>query len=181
MFAQVNGMVLDKDWTNVLRFALLIRWLSDQVSPTVHDSQGLETDPEAYMRIVHDQTMHPPSFPSADLISSAGLSNDLQRYGGRRSLAMRLGFSRSQGIRDVFLGPFSVLFAADILEYAAQQVHVSPDGCVGMPTLQFLEADGRADLAAAVVHFGGEEEVGRRVGLVPLANPLQYPVDIRIG
>lgn len=168
VFAKAHGMVQGKDWTNVLRFALLIRWLSDEVSSTVDDSQGGDTVPESYQRMIEYQIAHPPKFPSADQISGAGFMTEVQRYGGRKSLAIRLGFSRAYGIRDVFLGPFSVAFAADILEYAAQQVYVSSDGSVGMPTVECLSADGRPDLAAAVGYFGGEEAVGRRVGLVPL-------------
>lgn len=171
VFAKTHGMVLDKDWTNILRFAVLIRWLSDEVSASSEGPRQPSIDPEYYMGRVRYQAERPPEFPSPDQISLAGFMNDVQRYGGRKSLAMRLGFARSHGIRDVFMGPFSVLFAADILEYASRQVYVSSDCSVAMPTVKNLQAGGRSDLATAVAFFGGEETVGRRVGLVPLNGP----------
>lgn len=170
VFARAHGMVLDREWGHLTRFSALIRWLSDQVL-SHQFPQGPESSPASYLNIVRYQVKNPPEFPSPDRIARANFTNDILRYGGRKSLAVRLGFARTHGIRDVFMGPFSVLFAADLLEYAVKQVNVSSDCSVAMPAIECMIADGRADLAAAVGLLGGEDEVGRRVGLVPQTQP----------
>ncbi|CDF37485.1 unnamed protein product [Chondrus crispus] len=178
VFARAHGMVLDRDWGNLLRFSGLIRWLSDQVFPLIDVPNGSNANTaESYLLMVQYQMKHPPNFPSPVEVARAGFTNDVLRYGGRKSLAGRLGFSRTYGIRDVFMGPFSVLFAADLLEHAVKQVHVSADCSIAMPAMECMVADGRSDLAGAVGFLGGEGAVGRRVGLVPrerLLGNVQY-------
>lgn len=166
-FASAQGMILDKDWINVTRLARLVRWLADFAldNSGVTSKSSLEVD--EYVNLIRRQAADPPQFPSQEAISCAGLTNELQRYGGRKSLALRLGFAHVHGIRDAFMGPFSVQYAADILEFASRQVYVH-DGSVAMPTAELMRANGRNGLAEAVVFFNGEDNVGRRVGLVPL-------------
>lgn len=166
VFVQKNSMVLEKDWENIRRLARLAGWLAQQVC----ESRGKETNTNSvdqFLKLVREEIEYPPRFPSMETVAAAGLTQDVQRYGGRKGLACRLGFERSSGFRDVFLGPFSITFAAKLLDFAVEQVDVSDDCSVAMPTVVSLRATGRHDLAAAVKLLGGEYNVGRRVGLVP--------------
>lgn len=151
-------MMLEKELANVARFAELVSWLSTEVPYDASDG---------FVDGVKRQAALAPPFPSTDRIAAAGLTNHLARYGGRRSLATRLGFARESGIKGLFMGPFSVNFASAVLEYSVGRVFVSPDGSVGMPKVDYLRSDGKHELADAVEFFGGETAVGRRIGLVP--------------
>lgn len=164
-FVQKHGMVMEKDWENVRRFAKLVRWLALQSL----QSRGTKTSAKGigeFLSMVEEECENPPKFPSMESVLTAGFAPDLQRYGGRKSLSSRLGFERVSGLQEVFLGPFSVTFAATLLEYAVEQVDVS-ECSVAMPSLKSLKVSGRHDLVAATEFFGGEHIVGRRVGLVP--------------
>lgn len=165
-FVLAEGMVLEKDWANITRLARVVRWLADEVLDDGYGPTKEVWDPEEYLGIIRDQINNPPPFPTLEHISKAGIMNEIQRYGGRKSLALRLGFSSAYGLRDVFMGPFSVQFAADILDFASRQVYVC-DGSVAMPTVEIMRNCNRHDLADATFLFEGEESVGRRVGLVP--------------
>lgn len=167
VFASREGMVLDKNWANILRLSRLVRWLADEVNH--EENKGEQISEVRYFNLVQTQCTSPPPFPSAARICKAGLATDVQRYGGRKALAVRLGFSRVHGIRDLFMGPFSVQLAADVLDFAVRQVDVASDGSVVMPTIRSLEANGKGHIANVVETLGGEIEVGRRLGLVPLS------------
>lgn len=166
VFVQKNGMVLEKDWENIGRFARLANWLAQQS----YKSRGQDSSTNGggeFLKLVMEECQYPPRFPSTEDIAGAGFTQDLQRYGGRKGLTCRLGFERSSGFREVFLGPFSVTFGAQLLDFAVEQVDVSEDCSVAMPSIISLRANGRHDLAAATEMLGGEYNVGRRVGLVP--------------
>lgn len=160
-------MVLDKNWVNIVRLARLVRWLSDEVNHEADNEQQISK--LSYFSRIHAQCTNPPPFPSAARICEAGLAGDVQRYGGRKALAVRLGFSRVHGIRNLYMGSFSVQFAADVLDFAARQVDVASDGSVAMPVIRSLIANGKGHIANVVETLGGEVEVGRRLGLVPLS------------
>lgn len=167
-FVNKVGMIKHKDWSNVLRFARLVRWLADCArTAEIAEGEDFSKNPDAYVSMVETESMSGVEFPPASTIESAGYSRDCQRYGGRKSLSIRLGFLYVNSRMPLFMGPMSVRFAADLLEYAAQAVCVSEDCSVGMPPLERLIEDGRLDLVAAIGIFGGEVDVGRRLGLVP--------------
>lgn len=159
-FARRHGMILEKEWANMRRFARLARWLSDYAGSKYSEGR--------YISFVKQQCESPEKFPPTAEIEGAGMIAELQRYGGRRALAMRFGFERSGGMRGLFMGEFSILFAADVLEFATEAVCVAEDGNLGMPGCAVMRQMGRTELAEVVEWFGGEEEVGRRLGLVPM-------------
>lgn len=159
-YASLNGLILYKNWANVRRFSRLLRWLSRHVGePDITD--------EPYLTFIKRQCAHPPTFPNSDQLVTNGMYYDVSRYGGRRSLSMRLGFERRCGYRDVFLGPFSVRYTADVLHFAVEHCLVA-EGSVAMPSIAYMRLYERHDLADATELLGGELVVGRRVGLVPL-------------
>lgn len=163
-FVREHRMILEKDWVNVARFANLVNWMVDQLDEPRPERGNV---PE-YLEMVKRQCISPPSFPLMSAIVRSDMLGEMKRYGGRRGLACRLGFERSDGPRGVFMGEFSLTFAADVLSHAVEQVYVTTDSYLGMPTIANLKAHGRHDLARATEFLGGEEDVGRRLGLVPM-------------
>lgn len=163
VFASRHAMVLEKDWANVDRLSKLVSFLADYVDNLYHPNPDV-----LYLDIVSAQSTALPPFPPADIVEAAAMTQEIQRYGGKRSLALRFGFSKDHCIKGLFMGPFSVRLAADLLQYATTQVSVAKDGSVAMPSIASLRADGLGHLVAAISFFGGEEVVGRRIGLVPI-------------
>lgn len=164
-FAINAKLVLYKNFNNVQLWSSLVGWLAGEVNRTRTTAIPVE-DPEMYKKLVIEQSQNPPSFPSTKTIHGAGYSSHVTRFGGRKVLALRLGFSPKDGMAGLVMSEFSVQFAADILEYAVMKVVPASDGSIAMPTVQSLQQDNMHHLAAAVDHFHGEAVVGRRVGLV---------------
>lgn len=164
LFARRANLVDFKNFQNLDRLATLVKWLAEQEAAP----QPTDKDPQGYLQHVQHQCEHPPSFPHSATIEIQGMLKHIRRFGGRRVLALRLGYDRTDVIRGLFMGPFSVQLAADVLDYARQKMICSYDGCVVMPSVEDMERDDLSHLASAVKHLGGEVVVGRRLGLVPL-------------
>ncbi|CAN8062408.1 unnamed protein product [Agarophyton chilense] len=159
-FAQQTNLILEKDMLKMIRFASVVRWL-DQMVQTSNPNDC------PYIDLVRLQMENPPQFPSSREVHKWGMETNLARCGGRRYLALRLGFSPNCGINGLRMEPFSVHFAADILGFAISEVLVSMDGNLAMPSINFLVQNGKFNLAEATELLGGEAAVGRRIGLVP--------------
>lgn len=156
-FCYTTGMLLDSEWRMMRRYACFMLRLVrlSYPSPLPPFMERVETEAKACLH-----------FPPTSAFESAGLWIALQRYGGRRALILRLGYKKATN--GLFMGPFSVSFAAELLSYAISLALVSDDSNLAMPSLERMERDGRENLANLCVRFGGPKEVGRRVGLVPI-------------
>ncbi|KAI0557639.1 hypothetical protein FGB62_281g013 [Gracilaria domingensis] len=159
LFAREQNMLLEKDVDKMSRYASLVRWLDNMVAV---DSPELQ-----YIDMIRLQSENPPPFPSSREIHKWEMEANLARCGGRRYLALRLGFAPECAMKGLRMGPFSVRLAADLLEFALCEVLVSVDGNLAMPSISYLQEKGKLDLAIATQMFGGEDVVGRRIGLVP--------------
>lgn len=164
-FAAKAQLVLHKNFHNIQLWSALVKWLASEVISSSM-APSFTTDPEKYAILIVEQSQNPPSFPSTEIIREAGFLNHVTRFGGRKVLALRLGFSPNDGMAGLVMSKFSVQFAADILEYAVAKAIPTSDGSVAMPTIRNLKEDNMHHLAAAVEIFRGEAVVGRRVGLV---------------
>lgn len=165
VFAAKAKLVLHKNFHTIQLWSSLVKWLASEVmnSSTASD---FTTDPEKYATLIVEQSQNPPPFPSTEIIREAGFLNHVTRFGGRKVLALRLGFSPNDGMAGLVMSKFSIQFAADILEYAVTKAIPTSDGSVAMPTIRNLKEDNMHHLAAAVEIFHGEAVVGRRVGLI---------------
>lgn len=164
-FAAKANLVLYKNFHNIQLWSSLVEWLASEVTEG-STASAFTCDPEKYTTFVVEQSQNPPSFPSSESIRKAGFSNHVTRFGGRKVLALRLGFTKKDGMVGLIMSSFSVQFAADILKYAAEKAIPASDGSVAMPSIRHLKEDNMYHLAAAVEIFNGEAVVGRRVGLV---------------
>lgn len=160
-FATRANLVREKELFNVTRFAKLVRFLAD------HDGMVSEQK-ERYFEAVIKQSISPPPFPLSPPIEIAGFTADVARYGGRRYLALRLGFAKFDGLDGLFMGQFSPWLAADVLEFAVREVVPAKDGALAIPSFAHFLEHGEDHLVDAIESFGGLSEVGRRVGLIPL-------------
>lgn len=162
-----TGMLVDCEWRRALRFAEFLKELA--AVSLCEDRAGLSLAEKVEI----ESSGNGLPFPCTAILRETGLYVGLQRYGGRRALGARLGFAR--GPSGIFMGAFSVSFAADLLAYAADVAEMGEEGTVAMPGIARMESDGRGDLAALSLRFGGVSEVGRRLGLVPpLGSRPQY-------
>ena len=121
------------------------------------------------------------NFPTATEIKEngyLGLYYSIQRYGGRKFLASRLGMNmtatkggRGGGVFDnINFGPFSLDFAIALLEFVRkdQMKHKAPltkPACIRIPTEYQLFQSDRQDLINGIQLYGGYENVARRLGL----------------
>jgi hypothetical protein len=163
-FARKLGLLPASEWRTVRRFGELL----DGLVSLVYEGRPLPALPTR----IEEEALAQVPFPRTHQLRRAGLYSPVQRYGGRRALSARLGFARDAS--GVFMGSFSVSFASELVGYAARVGIATQDGFVGMPSFTQMEADGRADLIAQCERFGGGADVGRRVGLVPLASLHAY-------
>lgn len=163
-FCEMTGMLRDGEWRTMRRFACflrrIVRLVHDKPLPSFFERVDAETNQRVF-------------FPSTDRIRASGLWTGLQRYGGRRALIVRLGFASPRS--GLFMGPFSVSFAAELVTYAISVVAVSQDLYLGMPSIERMKHDGRLDLIELCDRFGGHVEVARRVGLVPGTVNVVFP------
>lgn len=118
-------------------------------------------------------------FPRGTTILSNGhdlLYYHIQKLGGRKLLASRLGMSLSRcagasysGSVGFGFGPFSLDFAIRLFHFIrtemmeAQAPLAIPS--IQMPTPERLQRAGERELGAKVIEFGGAENVARRLGL----------------
>lgn len=165
LFARQNHLVLEREWANILRFTTLVKWLSN-----VCETPNAAYLP--YLERVRQQAQTPPKFPCTKHLEACSIEVNIHRYGGRRALALRFGLASEHAIKGLRMAPFSIQFAADLLEFASHKVLVSDDGSIAMPSASYARAAGRSELAEAIVLFGGEDEVGRRVGLVHMEDTI---------
>lgn len=157
-FAQKHNLILEKDYEKMLRLSRVVRWLADAV----------EEDYPAnlpYGERIRIQGETPPAFPNSNYVRECGMELNIQRCGGRRSLALRLGFASEYAIKGLRMGPMSVRFAADLLNFAVDTVIVSKDGSIQLPSVESLREAGKLHLVEGIQLFGGEDTVGRRLGL----------------
>ncbi|PXF49184.1 hypothetical protein BWQ96_00973 [Gracilariopsis chorda] len=158
LFAQQHNLILEKDFEKMSRLSTVVRWLSDVV----------EEDYPAHLPYgdrIRLQAETPPTFPSSNYVRKCGMEVNIQRCGGRRSLALRLGFASEYAIKGLRMGPLSVRFAADLLDFAMDTVIVSKDGSIAIPSADYLREAGKSHLVDGIQLFGGEDTVGRRLGL----------------
>jgi hypothetical protein len=203
-FCKKAGMLGDAEWRTVCRFSTFLTGLvllmyanhdpSSLPGPSSHPSPPSMSSPSStnplqgagparqpcmpplHYRVENESRGLVP-FPSTRALVDAGLYPAVQRYGGRHALIFRLGFAR--GSSPIFMGSFSVSYAAELLVYATEVATCTSDGYVGMPSRAKMSADGRLGLSKLTRVFGGEVEVGRRCGLVPIPN--DYVTDERIS
>lgn len=162
LFARRANLADYKIYLHLTRLSTLVHWLAGQVPL----QKTVKRSPKQYVRLVQHQSENAPSFPISSAIAMDGMWKEVRRFGGKRFLALRLGYSRADAIRGLFMGPFSVQLAADVLAYSLEKSIPADDGYIAMPTVDVMESDGFQHLAAAVRHFGGEDTVGRRLGLI---------------
>lgn len=161
-FALDHSLVHFTSYQNSKRLAHITKWLS---TATCSDTciSGPNPDKEEYLRFIKSQSLNPPLFPSTKNMPTS-IMQQIYRLGSKRTLALRLGYAQEDGIPGLFLGDFSIQFAADILDFAVENVTASYDSSVGMPTATSLYQ--HPHLIAGIEMFGGTDAVGRRLGLV---------------
>lgn len=162
-FALDHSLVHFRNYQNSMRLAHVTKWLSTAACSDTRISRP-NPDKEEYLRFIKSQSSNPPMFPPSSTMPTR-IVQHIYRLGSKRTLALRLGYGQKDGIAGLFLGDFSIQFAADILDFAMENVTVSNDSCVGMPTAASLYQ--QPHLIAGTELFGGTVAVGRRLGLVP--------------
>lgn len=167
-FVVQNRLVEPRNYKYTARMAALLRFLADKADATSQTPASAPSD-HAYLEDVKRQSEEPPRFPSVCEVAEAGMTTVVTYFGGRRSLALRLGYDKRDCPYGMFMGHFSVRLASDVLTFAEQHVPVGIDGYVAMPSVDLLRQEGRKELAHTVLFFGGESSVGRRLFLVPPA------------
>lgn len=162
-FALDHNLVHFRSYQNSMRLGQVTKWLS---TAACNDTRITRPNPdkEEYLKFIRSQSSNPPMFPQTSTMPISVVQN-IYRLGSKRTLALRLGYGQKDGIPGLFLGDFSIQFAADILDFALENVTVSNDSCVRMPSATSLYQ--HPHLVAGVELFGGTVAVGRRLGLVP--------------
>lgn len=161
LFAKQRRLVHFRDHFNSSRIARVAAWLARQARyeaafPSLGDAAG-------YRAFVKAQAADPPSFPKRG-DTPGDVHRAITQIGSKKSIGLRFGYFHNDALN---MGPFSIQLAADVLEFALEHLVASHDGSVAMPTVPQLTDNGAKHLADAVLEFGGEVEVGRRLGLVP--------------
>lgn len=193
-FAQKFDLIRETEWSHIARFQAFLQHIvhmlyqgdSFLASPGLNqvvngDDSEYVLPPKSTWTLHRSGVYLPPlptrirreslmqhTFPETSALADAGLHADVRRFGGRRGLSARLGFARCEAPYDVFMGPFSISLAAELLWYATRVSCIVVDGDLGMPSCEQLEKDGFEHLVEPIRSFGGSVEVGRRIGLVPV-------------
>jgi hypothetical protein len=157
-FARVARMLRLAEWQHFVRFGSLL----DALCAVLYGADAAG----GWLRRVEAESREEAEFPTGEEMRAVGMHAAVQTYGGRRALGARLGFRRQKG--GIYMGAFSVTFAAELVRYAVDVAAVTPEGYLAMPRVEWMLRDGRGDLATLCERFGGAAEVGRRVGLVPV-------------
>lgn len=168
--ARETGFLREVEWRGFVRFLGML----DDLIAILHGSENVSLMERVEIEVRDGGLV----FPSTEVIVAAGLEKELRRYGGRRALGARLGFCREGKL---FMGAFSISFAAEIMRFAVESAQVSPEGYLAMPGEEEMLEYGRGELYAMCGRFGGGKEVGRRLGLVPrtgMLDPWEVNVDV---